>query len=758
MDILCSDKTGTLTTNKMELQPEAPSYVADQDLQSILQYAAMASKWLEPPRDALDTLILQNVDMSALESVEQLSVIPFDPVLKRTEGTLKDKTTGRVFRTAKGAPHIILNLCTAAANELALSRHQPHPHESELELSRYAMQSAQMSRSSSGSVSADAGDASRSSNSVPSRPHERHRHRGYVTVAQRVEHDVRSLGQRGIRCLAVARTVPRAPQVQLEGGNEDGSDYWQFLGMLTFLDPPRIDTKRTIADAKELGVCVKMITGDHLLIAREMARRIGLGSHLYNSQRLPVLGEGNTVPSGLAANYGDLIVGADGFAETFPEHKYLIVECLRQMGYKVGMTGDGVNDAPALKIADVGISVEGSTDAAKAAADLVLTKPGLGTIVEGLRISRSIFSRIRNFLTYRIAATLQLLFFFFIGVFAFKPSEYQDRYQPPGVEMYRWPSFFSLPVLLLILITVLNDGTLISIAYDNASPKVHPERWNLPVLFTVSSMLGAVACVSSILLLYLCLNSWNPNGFFQLVGLGGLHYGQITTSLFLKVAVSDFLTLFSARAGEVWIWQSRPSWVLVCAASCSLILSTGLAIGFPLTTLDGIQVLGLGLRAPYMLALYIWLYCIFFLLIQDAAKVLSFRIMKYYNIFNCQHAGNLESLSQLAQAYRDSASASQGNASGISSKTSSHRSDLNLTNSYSDIDHVVVHVSEQPLGPDEETAYNTSNTKIKSSSVSPPREEDAEEKESYDEYVLYDEEQGEWVDNRQDEQGSSQGS
>ena len=754
MDILCSDKTGTLTTNKMELQPEAPVYVPDQDLHSLLQYAAMASKWLEPPRDALDSLILQHVDMSALESVEQLSVIPFDPVLKRTEGTLKDKATGRVFRTTKGAPHVILNLCTAAAHELALPRHQPNQHESELELTRIAdIESAQISRSSSTtSMSAEEPNATSP---------RRHARRGYVTVAQRVEHDVRSLGQRGIRCLACARTVPvpaRQVEVPVEEEKEDNDDHWQFLGMLTFLDPPREDTEQTIANAKELGVCVKMITGDHLLIAKQMARRIGLGSHLFNSLGLPVLQEGNKIPAGLAANYGDLIVGADGFAETYPEHKYLIVECLRQMGYKVGMTGDGVNDAPALKVADVGIAVEGATDAAKAAADLVLTKPGLGTIVDGLRISRSIFSRIRNFLTYRISATLQLLFFFFISVFAFKPSDYQRKYQPPGVETYRWPSFFSLPVLLLMLITVLNDGTLISIAYDNASPKLHPEQWNLWALFAVSSVLGAVACLSSILLLYLCLSSWNPSGVFQLTGLGGLHYGQVTTALFLKVAISDFLTLFSARAGEVWIWQSCPSWVLVCAASASLIFSTGLAVGFPLTTIDGIQVLGLGRRSPVLLALYIWLYCLFFLLIQDAAKVLSFYIMRRYNLFNYQYAGHLQKLTQLVQSHQDDAS--QGDASAPSSKFSSCKTDLSLKNEehekhegHAAIDHVVVHVHEQPLGPDEEKGdqHKGSRSSSNNSSVTSLEGECAEEKQSYDEFISYDEELGGWVDSQQDQ-------
>ena len=209
----------------------------------------------------------------------------------------------------------------------------------------------------------------------------------------------------------------------------------------------------------------------------------------------------------------------------FPEHKYLIVECLRELGYKVGMTGDGVNDAPALKRADVGVAVMGCTDAARAAADIVLTQEGLSTIVKGIVIARKIFVRIRNFIIYRIAATLQLLVFFFIAVFAFKPTAYDST----------WPSFFHMPVLMLMLITLLNDGTLIAIGYDNAIPRATPEKWNLNGLFLISSVLAFVALMSSLLLLWLLLDSPDSGSVFQSLGIGALTYGQITTSIYLKV-------------------------------------------------------------------------------------------------------------------------------------------------------------------------------------------------------------------------------
>ncbi len=277
------------------------------------------------------------------------------------------------------------------------------------------------------------------------------------------------------------------------------------------------------------------------------------------------------------------------------------------------MTGDGVNDAPALKRADVGIAVQGSTDAARAAASIVLTEPGLSTIIDGIVISRVIFVRIRNFITYRISATLQLLLFFFVAVFAFEPIDYMPTENPDSSD---WPTFFHMPVLMLMLITLLNDGTLIAIGYDTVTPSKTPEKWNLRVLFSIGFVLGGVACVSSLLLLWILLDSWDSNGLFQLMGLAGLSYGQITTAIYLKVAVSDFLTLFSSRTGDDWFWSSYPAPVLLGAAAFALTSSTLLALYWPASDPDGIYTLGLARRQPYLLALYIWVYCLAWWLVQ----------------------------------------------------------------------------------------------------------------------------------------------
>ena len=376
-----------------------------------------------------------------------------------------------------------------------------------------------------------------------------------------------------------------------------------------------------------------MITGDHLLIAKETARRLNMGERIFSAEGLPMLDlQTKEKPKDLAENFGELIYNADGFAQVFPEHKYLIVECLRELGYKTGMTGDGVNDAPALSRADVGIAVSGSTDAARAAADIVLTQPGLSTIIEGILIARCIFVRIRNFITYRIAATLQLLVFFFIAVFAFKPSSYEPQNigeipQYPDV-MYRWPHYFHMPVLMLMLITLLNDGTLIAIGYDTVKASKIPEEWNLELLFVVGSVLAAVACFSSLFLLYMCLDSWNHSGVFQTLGIGGLSFGQITTTIYLKVSISDFLTLFSARTGGDWFWSTRPAPILMAAGCFALSASTLLACWWPSAYPDGIFTIGLSLREPFILPALVWLYCIAWWLAQDAAKVYTFYCLR----------------------------------------------------------------------------------------------------------------------------------
>jgi H+-transporting ATPase len=230
----------------------------------LLRYAAMAARWHEPAKDALDRLVLGAVDLPSLDAVEQLAYVPFDPVTKRTEGTVR-LPSGETFRVTKGAPNIVLGLIADS------------------------------------------------------------------DLVTRVRLAVHGLSLRGIRALAVARTT--------KGVDEP----WVFLGMLTFLDPPRPDTRDTIEKAGHFGVPVRMITGDHVLIAKETARQLGMGTNILDPIGLPHLGENNKIPDDLK-DYGPIVVDADGFGQVFPEHKFLIVECLRLNGYKVGMTGDGVND------------------------------------------------------------------------------------------------------------------------------------------------------------------------------------------------------------------------------------------------------------------------------------------------------------------------------------------------------------------------------------------------------------------------------
>eukprot|EP00899_Mesostigma_viride_P002122 jgi/Mesvir1/11910/Mv00250-RA.1 len=547
MNMLCSDKTGTLTLNKMVIQEECPIFTEGHDQASVLVHGALAAKWLEPPKDALDTLVLGSVDKSKLEGYEMVSHMPFDPTVKRTESTVK-APDGTTFKVTKGAPQIVMKLI-----------------------------------------------------------HDRDE------IGSAVDEEVMAFAARGIRSLAIARTVP------------GDIDKWQLLGILTFLDPPRPDSAETLRRAKAYSVDVKMITGDHAAIAMETMRLMGCGTNILDSEMLPSLGkdeEGHlVVPKDLGQRFGTMIEEADGFAQVFPEHKFLLVEALRQKGYVVGMTGDGVNDAPALKRADVGIAVEGATDAARGAADIVITSPGLSVIIDAIIISRGIFQRMKNYVIYRMACTLQLLFFFFIAIIGFHPRNFATGNDQANAE--EWPGYFDLPVIALIIITLLNDGGCISIAYDNVAVSEYPEKWHLRFVYTVASVLGSVAMCSSLVLLYWSLDFYDPNrGFLRKLGLSAPSYGEVQSAIYLKVSISDFLTLFAARTTS-FFWTSRPAPILLVAGCLAMAVSTIFSVTWPFG--DGMD----GLNWTWVV--FVWVYCVIWFLIQDATKVLVYKL--YYRFF-----------------------------------------------------------------------------------------------------------------------------
>ena len=532
IDILCSDKTGTLTLNRMVVQQECPVFKESITRDDVLMYAALAAKWKEPAKDALDTMILGAADLAQCDKYQQLEYVPFDAELKRTEATVLETATGNKFSVCKGAPHVLLEMCA------------------DKEVIRVALETA-----------------------------------------------VLELAGRGIRTLAVAQTGPDSE--------------WHMLGLLTFLDPPREDAKQTIAKANQYDVDVKMITGDHELVARETAKALELGSaNIVQCTDLPNLElskDEAEVPDTLGRDYEESIMSVDGFAQALPVHKYVIVEALKQAGHVVGMTGDGVNDAPALKVASVGVAVEGSTDAARAAADIILTKPGLNAIIEAIIIARRIFARMHAFLVYRIAATLQLLTFFFAAIMCISPRAYNVTF----------PEFWSMPVVSLIVITVLNDGTIVSIAYDRAKASTRPLYWNMAKLWTMSIVLGSVACASSLLLLYLALQS------------DQLEYGEIIAMMYLKVSLSDFMTLFTARTGDQFFFKYAPSRTLLGAGAIACSLSTIMALWWPFPA----EPQG-GMALPSIYALYVWIYCILSFLVQDVVKVGTLDIIERFIITN----------------------------------------------------------------------------------------------------------------------------
>jgi H+-transporting ATPase len=394
VNVLCSDKTGTLTENKLSLGD--PMSVNNIPVDQVILSAALASR--ADNQDTIDLAVLGGLkDKHILSEYQVTHFQPFDPVHKRTEASVK-ATDGSLFKVTKGAPQIILELSADGA-----------------------------------------------------------------AVKAAVDTVINAFAARGFRSLGVART------------NAQGS--WQFLGVLPLFDPPREDARQTIATALEMGVKIKMVTGDAIAIAKETAKKLGMGENILDAGGL---GDAKKKED---SSMSALIENADGFAQVFPEHKFHIVDVLQQRGHIVGMTGDGVNDAPALKKADCGIAVSDATDAARAAADIVLLTPGLSVIIDAIKESRRIFQRMNSYAIYRIAETLRVLLFMTLAILIF--------------------NFYPLTAVMIVMLALLNDGAILSIAYDNVHYKNQPEVWNMREVLGIATVLGIVGPIAAFGLFYL---------------------------------------------------------------------------------------------------------------------------------------------------------------------------------------------------------------------------------------------------------------
>jgi H+-transporting ATPase len=493
VDVLCSDKTGTLTQNKLTLGD--PFSVNNVPAEKVILNAALTSR--ADNKDPIDLAVLGGLkNDQALKGYQVVHFQPFDPVHKRTEASVKG-ADGEEFKVTKGAPQVILEL------------------------------------------SANAGQ-----------------------VKPEVEKAVNEFAARGFRSLGVARA--------------DVQGAWQFLGVLPLFDPPQEEAKTTITTARQMGVNVKMVTGDQVAIARETAGKLGLGVNILDAG-----GFGDTKHHE-TAQLAESIEKADGFAQVFPEHKFHIVDVLQQRGHIVGMTGDGVNDAPALKKADCGIAVSGATDAARAAASIVLMTPGLSVIIDAIKESRKIFQRMNSYAIYRIAETLRVLLFMTVAILVF--------------------NFYPMTAVMIVMLALLNDGAILSIAYDNVHYKDKPEAWNMRMVLGVATVLGVVGPVAAFGLFYLGERVYH------------LDRAHIQTLMYLMLSVAGHLTIFLTRTRGPF-WSIRPARILWMAVLGTQAVATLIAVyGLFMTPL------GWGWAG------FVWGYALIWAILSDRVKLLAYRV------------------------------------------------------------------------------------------------------------------------------------
>ncbi|KQK20491.1 plasma membrane ATPase 3 isoform X2 [Brachypodium distachyon] len=522
MDVLCSDKTGTLTLNKLTVDKnliEVFQRGVDQD--TVILMAARASR--TENQDAIDaTMVGMLADpKEARAGIQEVHFLPFNPTDKRTALTYLDGE-GKMHRVSKGAPEQIL--------ELAYNKSE---------------------------------------------------------IERRVRVVIDKFAERGLRSLGVAyQEVP-------DGRKESPGGPWQFIGLLPLFDPPRHDSAETIRRALNLGVNVKMITGDQLAIGKETARRLGMGTNMYPSSAL--LGQ-HKDESIVALPVDELIEKADGFAGVFPEHKYEIVKRLQARKHICGMTGDGVNDAPALKKADIGIAVDDSTDAARSASDIVLTEPGLSVIISAVLTSRAIFQRMKNYTIYAVSITIRIVLGFMLLALIWQ---------------------FDFPPFMVLIIAILNDGTIMTISKDRVKPSPQPDSWKLSEIFATGVVLGSYLAMMTVIFFWAAYKTdFFPRVFHveSLEKTAQDDFQKLASAIYLQVSTISQALIFVTRSRS-WSFMERPGFLLVFAFLVAQLIATLIAVyadwGFA-----AIKGIGWGWAGV------IWLYNIVFYLPLDVIKFL----------------------------------------------------------------------------------------------------------------------------------------
>jgi len=514
VDVLCADKTGTLTQNQLTVSDPAALGASNAD--ELLLMAALASQ--SSNEDPIDRAIMAAVkDRDRLERYKVIHSTPFDPVQKRTVATVE--VDGQRFEVAKGAPQVILDLVRPPQD-----------------------------------------------------------------VQKKVAAQVDTFASQGYRALGVARSNP-------DGG-------WTYLGLLPLSDPPREDTARTIDAVRQRGIAIKMVTGDHLSIAKRIAAQVHLGQRILPADEV--------FHDDMSAREMSELERADGFAQVFPEHKYEMVRALQANGRIVGMTGDGVNDAPALKQADVGIAVSGATDAARAAADLVLTAPGLAVIAQAVDEARRIFERMTSYATYRIAETVRVLLFMTLSILVF--------------------NFYPVTAVMIILLAMLNDFPIMMIAYDNAPLASRPVRWRMPRVLSIAALLGLLGVVASFGLY------WMAKEYLH------LPTEAIQTLIFLKLLVAGHLTIYLTRnTGPIW-QRPLPAARFFLATEATQLIGT-------LAAVYGWFVTPIGWRY----ALLVWAYALAWFGLNSVAKIVAYRLLDRTLRPHAKHLNRLHASLHTAQ-------------------------------------------------------------------------------------------------------------